>query len=96
MVPTGKHNASGNSITKPAGVISYNKGKGGVDRSYQISATCHSVRKHTKWYKKLFFYMIDIALVNSFLIFKKLHQDQKRLTLPLFKIMLARELLESV
>ena len=49
IIPTGKTNASGISITKPAYVISYNNGMGGVDRSDQISATCRSVRKHVKW-----------------------------------------------
>ena len=95
IIWTGKTNASGIFITKPACVISYNKGMEGVDRSDQISATCRSVRKHVKWYKKLFFYMIDISLVNTYLIYKKLHQDQKRLTFSMFKIMLARVLLQS-
>ena len=48
MVSTGKTNADGNPIVKPSCVISYNQDMGGVDRSDQISATCRSVRKHTK------------------------------------------------
>ena len=94
IISTGKTNASGISITKPARIISYNKGMVKVDCSDQISAICRSVKKHVKWYKKLCFYMIDISLVNTYLIYKKL-QDQKRLTFSMFKIMLARELLES-
>ena len=95
MVVTGKRDREGNLITKPACVVAYNKGMGGVDRSDQISATCRSVRKHTKWYKKLFFYIIDIAIVNSFLLFKKLHADMRRNTLTEFKVELARQLLQS-
>ena len=60
-----------------------------MDRSDQLSATCRSVRKHTKWYKKVFFYMVDIAVVNAFLIFKKLQQNKQRITLTQFKVDLA-------
>ena len=94
MLDTGKKSRQGNAIIKPACVVAYNHGMGGVDRSDQLSATCRSVRKHTKWYKKLFFYMVDIAVVNAFLIFKKLRKNKQRITLPQFKVDLARQLLE--
>ena len=90
MVDTGKRNRKGKTIIKPACVISYNQGMGGVDCSDQLSATCRSVIKRTKWHKKLFFYMVDISLVNSFLIFKKLHAD-KRMALSQFKVSVAGE-----
>ena len=70
MVDTGKTDKHGDSIIKPACVVSYNQGMGGVDRFDKLSATCRSVRKHVKWCKKLFFYLVDIAIVNSFLLFK--------------------------
>ena len=38
--------------------------------------------------------MVDIAWVNSFLIFKKLHKDKPRITLAQFKVDLACQLLE--
>ena len=55
MVSTERTNADGNPIVKLFFVILYNQSMGGVDCSDQISATCRSVRKHTKWYKKVFF-----------------------------------------
>ena len=39
--------------------------------------------------------MINITVVNSILIFKKLYPCHKRITLPMFKIIPARELLQS-
>jgi len=62
MVDIGKKHLDGSAKMKPACVVTYNKGMGGVDRSDQISATCRSVRKHTKWYKK-YFYVIDISIL---------------------------------
>ena len=94
MLDTGKKSREGNAIIKPACVVAYNHGMGGVDHSDQLSATCRSVRKYTKWYNKLFFYMVDIALVNAFLILKKLHKDKHKITLPQFKVELARQLPE--
>ena len=38
--------------------------------------------------------MVDIAVVNAFLIFKKLRKNKQRITLPQFKVDLARQLLE--
>ena len=95
MVDTGKNDKHGNLVVKSACVLTYNEGMGGVDGSDQLSATCRSVRKHVKWYKKLFFYLVDIAIVNSFLLFKQLHPERSRTTLPHFKVQLARQLLES-
>ena len=56
MFPTGKYNACGNPITKPACVISYNKGMGRVDHLDQISATCHSEESIQNDTKRKFFF----------------------------------------
>jgi hypothetical protein len=62
MVNTGKSDNQGNSICKPACVLDYNKYMDGVDRSDQMAATCRSVRKYIKWYKKLFFIFLTCVL----------------------------------
>ena len=48
MVDTEKTEKHGDTIIKPAGVVSYYQGMGGVDCSDQLSAICCSVRKHVK------------------------------------------------
>ena len=55
MVPTEKHNASGNPTIKPMWIISYNKGIRWVDHSDQILATCCSVRNIPNGIKSYFF-----------------------------------------
>ena len=43
----------------------------GVDRSDQMLANNHCSRKCRKWWKVLFFHLIDIAVVNAFILFKQ-------------------------
>ena len=85
----------GNPVVKPACVLLYNKGMGGVDRSDQLASTCRVVRKTTRWYKKLFFYMFGIAIVNTYLIFRKACAQANDMALPHFKNLLARQMPQS-
>ena len=45
-----------------------------VDRSDQIIGTCFE--KCVKWWKTLFFHLIDMAVVNSFILFKAQFPDE--------------------
>ncbi|KAK6178647.1 hypothetical protein SNE40_011175 [Patella caerulea] len=92
MIDTGKNDKHGKVIRKPQCVITYNLGMGGVDISDQMSATYHSVRKYVKWYKKLFFYIFDMAVLNSFFIYKELGGKIQLLD---YKIKLVKEILVS-
>ncbi|KAG0433428.1 PiggyBac transposable element-derived protein 4 [Dictyocoela muelleri] len=64
-------------IIKPACVIEYNFGMGGVDRQDQVTACFPIMKKFMKGYKKMFFYMMDIALFNSYVIYCKLSATTK-------------------
>ena len=58
----------------------------------QFVSTYASVRKHVKWYKKLFFYFLDLTIMNSYLLQKFLGGKQCLLE---FKLSLVRLILES-
>lgn len=60
-------------VPQPQTISNYNKYMNGVDRSDQIIATNNVLRKCMSWWKTLFFHLIDIAVVNSFILFKE-HQ----------------------
>ena len=62
-------------VPQPQVISNYNKYMNAVDRSDQILATNNVLRKCMKWWKTLFFHLIDIAVVNSFILFKE-HQVQ--------------------
>ncbi|XP_042142454.1 piggyBac transposable element-derived protein 4-like [Ixodes scapularis] len=58
-------------IRKPLIIEDYNKGMLGVDKSDQLIASYNVLMKCVRWWKTLFFHCIDIAVVNSFVIFQE-------------------------
>ena len=62
-------------VVQPVVVQRYNAYMNGVDRSDQMLAYYHCLRKCGKWWKVLFFHLIDIAVVNAFILFKQHQRD---------------------
>ena len=56
---------------KPKCIVEYNKHMGGVDRTDQLLEPFKVARKSLKWYKKLAFHLMQLSLLNSFLLYKK-------------------------
>lgn len=60
-------------VYQPKAISNCNKYMNAVDRSDQILATNNALHKCMRWWKTLIFHLIDIAVVNSFILFKE-HQ----------------------
>ncbi|XP_063050090.1 piggyBac transposable element-derived protein 4-like [Engraulis encrasicolus] len=94
MVPTGKVDyASGERVTKPLCVLEYNKKMGSVDNLDKWNTFVDCSRKTFKWYKKLFFYILDVAVFNSFVLHRQITKQD--ITYPHFRENLAHQLLED-
>ena len=52
-------------------ISDYNKYMGGVDRTHQLLQPYEIARKSLKWYKKLAIHFLQLAMLHSFLLFKK-------------------------
>lgn len=62
----------GETKLRPECVVAYNDTMGGVDRVDQHLANYSSTRKRgKKYYKKIFFHLLDLAFWNSFILYKK-------------------------
>ena len=61
---------------KPAAIDHYNNSMNGVDRADQNSVYYSFIRKSRKWWRKLFFWLMEVAVVNSFILFQ-LHSQGK-------------------
>lgn len=66
-----------NSRTKPESVLLYNKTMGAVDAMDKTIKPFSNHRKTFKWYKKVFFYLIDVALFNSYKAYQFYHGRSK-------------------
>ena len=57
-------------IKKPRMMIQYNKYIGGVDANDQLVKYSHFSRRTLKWWKKVFFRLLNICMVNSYILYK--------------------------
>ncbi|XP_060784757.1 piggyBac transposable element-derived protein 4-like [Neoarius graeffei] len=82
------------SFPVPEPVKEYNKYMGGVDLSDALIKYFSVDHKTSRWYMKLFLHFIDIAVVNSFIIYKEMAEvkKQKPLSQKKFRMVLCRQL----
>lgn len=72
-------------VRKPGVIHEYNTYMSGVDKSDQLLAHYNVLLKCVRWWKTLFFHCIDIAVVNSFILFqqwRELHPQVPELQRP--------------
>jgi len=74
-------------------VLDYNKYKIGVDRSDQMLSYYSFERKTIKWWKKLFFHLFDLAIVNAHILHNK--TSKKKMSLEVFYEKVAKGLLAT-
>lgn len=94
ITDTGKRRHKGNEpVLKPRVVQEYNKGMGGVDRQDQQLACFPIMRRYAKGYKKIFFYVLDMAIYNAYVLQAK--KTGKKGSYTHWKVNLAEEIIEE-
>ena len=78
-------------VPQPQLVRDYNKYMSGVDRSDQMINKYNSLRKTDKYWKTIFYHLLDIARVNSFILFRS-HTGNRRVNQLDFNLELIRQL----
>ena len=80
-------------IPCPSAVVEYNQSMNGVDITDQyLSYFSLTKRKTTKWWKKLFWRIIYICILNSFVVFRVNNPDSGISTHRQFRILLMEQL----
>uniref|UniRef100_A0A8C7H0A3 PiggyBac transposable element-derived protein 4-like n=1 Tax=Oncorhynchus kisutch TaxID=8019 RepID=A0A8C7H0A3_ONCKI len=73
MSATGKvDHLTGERKIKPDCVLDYNLKMGAVDKADMINSFVECTRKTNKWYKKIFFHLIDTAVLNDSIVHRQL------------------------
>ena len=57
-------------VQKPFVVNHYNHSMNGVDRADQYTVYYSFIQKARKWWRKLFFWLLEVATVNSYILYK--------------------------
>lgn len=79
----------------PKVVETYNKYMGGVDRFDQLLERYAIGRRSIKWWHRIFYYLLDMAIVNSYVLWKLRQPDPKKCHQLTFRIKLARQLISG-
>ena len=72
-VPRKQKDGSTKQITCPASILSYNTYMGGVDHGDQLHGYYHVRLKNRKYYKYIFWFLFDVSITNSYVLFKEAH-----------------------
>ena len=56
---------------KPKVIVEYTKNMGGVETNDHYCASYLFLRKSVKWWRKMFFWMLETAIVNSYIVYKE-------------------------
>lgn len=90
-----QRDGSKKAIPCPTTVLQYTERMGGVDRFDQKRSTYEVGRKSRRWWLRIFYFCIDLAITNSFLLYignKRVHNPLSQL---LFRLCLARGLING-
>lgn len=94
MSETGKvDHVTGELRRKPDCVLEYNLKMGAVDKTDMQNSFVECARKSLKWYKKLYFHLMDIALLNAYIVYKEL--TGRSIKYQQFRLNVMRQLLEE-
>ena len=94
-IQSGRHDHQTNEPkVRPSMVVAYDGKMGAVDRNNQMVASYKLNIKTLKWWKKLIFHLINLAVVNAYVVYKEsVNAPQVQ---RLFRRRLVSQLIESV
>ena len=80
-------------VNKPNMIVEYNKYMGGVDIADQLVTYYGFSHYSRKWWKRAFFHLIDVCMVNSYILYCS--ANQKKITHLDFVLAVARQFVEA-
>ena len=66
------------SVTCPAVVQEYNKHMGGVDLHDSFMGRYNIIIRSKKWYFRIFYHLIDVIVINAWLLYKRAMQENAK------------------
>ena len=82
-------------IQKPKVIDEYNSYMGGVDKSDQLITYYGFSHRTNKWYKRVFFHLFEVSIVNAYILYCLHLPPKQRLSHLDFRLAVASHLLRS-
>ena len=79
---------------KPTVVADYNLYMLGVDKLDQMMSYYSFLHKSVKWWRKVFFWLLEVAVVNAYIIYKE--EARRRGATPITHLAFRRRLIQSL
>ena len=79
---------------KPTVIVHYNQFMLGVDKLDQLMAYYSFLHKSVKWWRKIFFWLLEVMVINAYIIYKEL--ARRRGERPITHLAFRRKLIESL
>ena len=96
LMPSGEVNPrNGEALHRPSLVVTYDKYMGGVDRSDQMVSYATFNSRTLKWWKRVFFHVVSLAVLNSYSVYKTVCQDRAPMLHRSFRKKLVQDLVQS-
>ena len=80
-------------VSCPSLINAYNKNMGGVDKCDMLISLYRNCLKSKKWYKRIIFHMLDMSIVNAWILYRAIKDTQ--INLCKFKLTVAKALILS-
>lgn len=80
-------------VMKPKAVEEYNQHMGGVDKSDQLLSYYGFSHRTVKWWRRAFFHLLDLSVVNAYILYRQSQPGKPQLTHERFRVELAKEML---
>lgn len=85
LVSRKKYDKSKTIISKPNVIVDFTKYMRGVDRADQLGASYCFLRKSLKWWRKLFFWGIEMCSINAYILYKTTMIKKNEIPMTHFK-----------
>lgn len=80
-------------VMKPKAIEEYNQHMGGVDKSDQLLSYYGFSHRTVKWWRRAFFHLLDLSVVNAYILYQQCQQGKPKLSHERFRVELAKEML---
>ncbi|CAK9832768.1 PiggyBac transposable element-derived protein 4 [Anthophora retusa] len=81
-------------ISKPNPITNYTQFMGGVDLADQYCSTYCFMSKSLKWWRKLFFWGLEICIINSYILYKEVKRQRNER--PLSHLQFRKDLVNNM